>query len=116
MSISTPSLTKKKQRDLEKLFHEDILSNYEKARRKCNYHETRYIHMVEQCGGVKAAKKILLTERFQFALSFLSRCKCLHYSMESLVIRPEYAELFTEDERHIAKSRLRAHGFSGGWA
>jgi hypothetical protein len=114
LSVGTQSLTKKKQYDLEKLFHEAILSNYEKASHKCKYSETRFLQMVEQYGGVRAAKKILLTERFEFLLSELGKCKCLNHSMESLVISQEYSILFTEDERHIARSRLRAYGFSGG--
>jgi hypothetical protein len=33
-------------------------------------------------------------------------CNCKHLTDEAHVLLPEYAELFTEEEKHIARSRL----------
>ena len=38
--------------------------------------------------------------------------KRLDLSVEAYVLRPEYAPLFTEEERGIARARLRQYGYA----
>ena len=37
----------------------------------------------------------------------------LNLSLEAIVLRPEFQELFSDEERRVAKDRLDAKGYSG---
>jgi hypothetical protein len=43
----------------------------------------------------------------------LSERKRLDLSVEAHVLQPEYAPLFTEEQRRIARARLREYGYAG---
>jgi hypothetical protein len=72
----------------------------------CGYSEPRLLQMMHEYGAVRAAKVILRTNRFLYALAELGRYGCLENSLEALVLKPEYASLFRERDRLLAKARL----------
>jgi hypothetical protein len=72
----------------------------------CGYSEPRLLQMMHEHGAVKAAKVILCTNRFLYALAELGRCDCLDRSLEALVLKPQYASLFRECDRSLAEARL----------
>jgi hypothetical protein len=93
---------------LEKQFHRAMIGVYEAALRKCHYNASRFLQMVNEHGGVGAARILLHTPGFQYGFTELWLCKCLDLSMEALVIREEYAPLFTAEEHQIARERLKS--------
>jgi hypothetical protein len=93
---------------LENQFHRAMIGVYEAALQKCHYNATRFLQMVNVHGGIEAAKILLHTPGFQYGFTELWLCKCLGLSMEALVIRDEYAPLFTAEERQIALERLKS--------
>ncbi len=93
---------------LEDRFHRAMIGVYEAALHKCQYNATRFLQMVNEHGGVEAAQILLHTPGFQYGFTELWLCKCLDLSMEALVIREEYAPLFTAEERQIARERLKS--------
>jgi hypothetical protein len=93
--------------DVEKRFHQSVLSAYGAATRHCGLHEARFLSMVNEQGAVRAAKRILGNNQFVFRASKLVECGHAEYSMEHLVLLPEFAGLFTEQERLIARNRLK---------
>lgn len=98
-------------RDLENQFHRAMVNVYERALRVCRYNATRFIQMVQNYGGVEAAKRLLHTPGFQYGFKELWLCGRLDITMEALVIQTQYAELFTEEEIQIAKTRLEECGY-----
>jgi|GEM_PF-914069 len=94
-------------RDLENQFHRAMIGVYERALRECGYNATRFIQMVQNDKGVEAAKRLLQAPGFQYGFTELWQCGRLDITMEALVIQPQYAELFTEEEIQIAKTRLK---------
>jgi hypothetical protein len=74
----------------------------------CGYSEPRLLQMIHEHGAVRAAKVILCTNRFLFALAELGRYDCLDRSLEAMVLKPQYASLFREHDRRLANSRLLA--------
>lgn len=98
-------------RDLENQFYRAMVHVYERALRECGYNATRFIKMVQDYGGVEAAKKLLHTPGFQYGFTELWQCGRLDITMEALVIQPQYAELFTEEEIQTAKTRLEECGY-----
>jgi hypothetical protein len=93
-------------------FHRDMIGIYETVRRKCHYRANRFIQMVQDHGGVDAAKMLLNTPGYQYGFTELYLCGCLKYSMEALVLQAQYAELFEQHELHEARRRLEEVGYN----
>lgn len=91
---------------LELLFHEAMLGIYVKAGKECKYYARRFLQMVRNRGGLQAAKKLLRNPGLSPGLIRLKECKRLDLSMEALILQPEWQELFSDEERAIAKKRL----------
>ena len=45
--------------DIKAQFHEEMLSIYRKAKFECGYNATRFFQMVNEKGGLQAAKSLL---------------------------------------------------------
>lgn len=98
-------------RALENQFNRAMREIYANALRECGYRATRFIQMVENHGGVEAAKILLHTPGFQYGFTELWQCGCLRLTMEALVLQPQYTALFTDEEREIARTRLTDCGY-----
>lgn len=94
------------QTDLESRFHHQMLEIYHAASKRCDYRPTRFLRMVKERGGVQAAKALLRSTHYSEGLTTLWQCRCLDISMEALVIREPWRQLFTEDEISVAEKRL----------
>lgn len=62
--------------------------------------------MLKTKGGLETAKELLHNDKSYEGLIHLSLCNCKHLTVEAHVLHPEYSELFTDDEKWIARSRL----------
>lgn len=89
---------------------------YERARGECKYTPTRFLQLVAQHGGVAAARHLLASEAPQYGFTELWECGRLDLTVEAHVLKPEFAELFTDAERAIARERLEEYGYQGGSA
>lgn len=76
--------------------------------REVGLHSTRFRQMVEQYGGVKAAKLLLEPDRQlpRDTFGWLRRIDRLDLTMEFYVVQDKYRSLFSDDERQIAQWRL----------
>jgi len=85
---------------------------YNHARSECNYNATYFIRMVSNYGGIDAAKRLLRSgDLVQSGFIALWKRGCLSLSMEALVLKPEFRQLFTKEELMIAENRLREYGY-----
>jgi len=98
-------------KQLENDFHKAMLDIYKNALQKCNYKAMHFFKMVNEMGGVSAAKKLLHTPGFQYGFEKLWECGCLHLTMEALILKEPWQKLFTEEEKEIARKRLRDCGY-----
>ncbi|WP_019227245.1 hypothetical protein [Sedimentibacter sp. B4] len=96
---------------LEKKFHKDMLSIYTTAKKELNYNATRFLQLVSEKGGLKAAKQLISKEDGTIGFEVLWEMGRLDLSIEAHVLKPEYVELFTDEERKICKERLDKYGF-----
>lgn len=96
---------------LEDQFHQDMVGIYETAKRELHYNASYFIQMVAEQGGVRAARKLLHTTQPSAGFSVLWEHRRLDLSVEALVLRPDYAELFTVEEREVARTRLVEYGY-----
>lgn len=93
----------------ERAFHEAMLEVYRGAKAECGYNATRFLQMVDDFGGVKAAKKLLVSDEIQYGFTKLWECGCLSLTVEAHVLLPEFRDLFAPEERRRARDRLLAH-------
>ena len=67
--------------------------------------------MVQQHGGVAAAKRLLFSPVAQSGLTKLWERERLDISMEALVVQERWKPLFSDAERQTARERLQAFGY-----
>ena len=94
---------------LETQFHEAMLGIYEAAKRlKPPYPATRFLRMVQEHGGRETANRLLATgdPSEGFTEHFLRGRDKLKISAEYLVLKNPWRELFTDDQRAVARKRL----------
>lgn len=99
---------------MEKLklyFQRDMIKIYMEAK-ELGYNPTRFLQMIDKYGGVGAAKKLLSTEDFiQEGVVTLWELGRLDLSVEALVVKEQFGELFIDKEKEIARKRLRDLGY-----
>lgn len=96
---------------LESRFDAAMRLIYELAKSECNYNAVRFLQMVQQDGGLKTAKRLLRSSNLSDGLVKLWECSRLDLSMEALILRAEWAPLFTDEERAIVRARLLQLGY-----
>jgi len=89
-----------------------MIGVYEQAKRDCNYNATYFLRMVTDFGGLEAARRLLATDAPSEGFGTLFLCGRLDLTVEAHVIRPEYAELFTEEQIASARQRLVDNGYT----
>lgn len=98
---------------LEQKFHGAMIQLYDRAASECNYRPTRFLQMVNERGGLLAAKELLHAPTPAEGLTTLWELDRLDLSLEALVCQDPWNTLFTEDELRIAKKRLKDFGYKG---
>ena len=96
--------------ELKKQFHHAMISVYENAKDH-DYFATYFKRMIDEYGGVQAAKRLLAKQEIQEGLMKLWGMKLLNQSMEALVIQERFKSLFTDSEIAEARRRLEELGF-----
>lgn len=98
--------------ELERQFNNAMLEIYEKAKKECNYHATRFFQMFDEYGGLETAKMLLRDPEIQEGFTNLYELKRLDLTVEAIVIDPKWKELFDPEEIEIARRRLEELGYS----
>jgi len=97
--------------DLELKFNEDMKNIYMVAKKDLKYNASRFWQLVCEKGGVQAAKILILKDGGTYGFEILWEHKRLDLSIEAHVLKPKYAELFSEKERKLCEDRLEQFGF-----
>jgi hypothetical protein len=98
--------------NIEASFHSAMLNIYEEAKNQCNYNATYFLRMVSEMGGLEAAKRLLSTDAPQYGFTKLWERGRLDLSVEYLVLKREFRNLFTKDELKTARERLETYGYT----
>ena len=93
------------------LFNSEMLNIYELAKKECNYTARRYLQMLRRRRGLETAKILLHSNKVSDGYTALRECDRLDLTVEALVIKMEWRELFTHEEINIAIKRLKDYGF-----
>lgn len=98
--------------DLEKEFHEEMLSIYRRAQSEANYNATRFLKMVANIGGVETAHKLINTENVSDGYTALWERGKLELTVEALILENQkFQSLFTTDQIEICATRLEKYGY-----
>ena len=96
---------------LEKRFEQDMIEIYATAKKECGYNASRFLQLLSAKGGLAAAKQLISKSGGTDGFTTLWENGRLDLSVEAHVLKPEYAELFTEEERQMCRERLLQFGF-----
>ena len=96
---------------LEKRFEQEMINIYTTAKKECGYNASRFLQMVSAKGGLAAAKKLISKTGGTEGFATLWQHNWLDLSLEAHVLKPEYAELFSDEERKLCQERLKEFGY-----
>ena len=96
---------------LEKLFEQEMIDIYMTAKKECGYNASRYLQMLGAKGGLAAAKQLISKPGGTDGFTTLWEHGRLDLSVEAHVLKAEYAELFTDEERRMCRERLEQFGY-----
>ena len=97
--------------DLEMRFHQAMIDIYQRAKDECGYNATRFLSMLSARGGLAAARTLLATSAPSSGFTTLWEHGRLDLTVEAHILKPEFAALFTQDEKELARSRLEEYGY-----
>lgn len=98
--------------ELEKRFTEDMQSIYIIAKKNLKYNATRFLQIISEKGAVQAAKVLISKSDGTYGFEVLWKNNRLDLSVEAHVLKDEYKELFTDEEREICRKRLREFNYN----
>ena len=96
---------------LEKKFNDDMNQIYIRAKRELRYNATRFMQLVSDKGGLLAAKELIKKDGGTYGFEVLWENRRLDLSVEAHVLKPEYQELFSNEEIEICRIRLKEFGY-----
>ncbi|HEX6498737.1 MAG TPA: hypothetical protein VF054_06850 [Micromonosporaceae bacterium] len=95
----------------EKAFHAAMVDVYHDAKRRAGYNAGYFLRMVSELGALGAARQLLHAGHVSEGFTKLWEKGRLDLSVEAVVLRDQFAVLFTDDERRIARQRLAEYGY-----
>lgn len=105
-SIGSPMTTA-----LETEFDAAMMDIYRHARTKANYTATRFLQMLNEHRGLKTAQLLLHATHVSDGYTALWERGRLDLTVEALILEPRWHGLFTDEDREIARDRLRKYRF-----
>ena len=89
-------------------FHAEMLRLYREAKQE-GYTPSYFLRMVNEMGGLAAAKKLIGDERPSEGFTRLWEMGRLDLTVESVALEPRYRELFSPEQLRRARQRLREY-------
>jgi nucleotidyltransferase/DNA polymerase involved in DNA repair len=87
---------------------------YQRAKREAGYQATYFIQMVSDRGGLATARYLLHASGVSEGFTALWERRRLDLTVEAVVLQERFAPLFSDEERRIARARLREYGYETG--
>ncbi len=97
---------------LKKSFRQAMCNVYSAAKKECGYNAARFLQMLNTMDSVEVAKQLIHKDGISEGMIALWEKHRLDLSVEAHVIKPEFAALFTEEEKNICLNRLNQLGYN----
>ena len=99
-------------KDLNMDFFNDMTDIYKRADKECDYRPTRFLQMLSSEGGIETAKQLINKPGGTDGFVKLWELGRLDLSVEALVIKDKYQDLFTSEEIEKCKNTLKEYNYS----
>ena len=96
---------------LENQFNAEMQNIYLTAKKEIGYNATRFLQLISEKGGLKAAKQLIAKDGGTYGFEVLWEHNRLDLSVEAHVLKEKYSELFSDEEKEMCRNRLRNFGF-----
>jgi hypothetical protein len=96
---------------LTAMFHQEMVSVYERAQREVGYNATVFLRMVSERGGLGAARYLLDAAGTSAGFAALFERGRLDLTVEAVVLQERWRKLFNESQLDRARDRLTQLGF-----
>ncbi|WP_158884560.1 GmrSD restriction endonuclease domain-containing protein [Amycolatopsis anabasis] len=100
------------QGPLVERFGTEMQRLYERSRREARYSATYFLSMLADLGPMETARKLLLSPAVSDGFAALWERGRLDLTVEALVTRAPFTDLFDERELEVARARLEQFGYS----
>ena len=97
--------------DLKKSFRQEMCDTYTIAKKEFGYNAARFLQMLNTMDGFDVAKQLIHKGGMSEGMIALWENHRLDLSVEARVLQPEFATLFTEEEKNICHNRLKELGY-----
>lgn len=99
--------------DLTEPFHKAMVDIYRRAKDEAGYTANRFLQMLSDAEGVVVARNLINSSTPSDGYTALWERERLDLTVEYLVLEPQWAPLFTDDERKRSRKRLLDYGYTG---
>ena len=96
---------------IEQQFDQAMLNIYIRAKDEAQYNANRFLEMLYQHRGLQTAQILLHSPNVSDGYTALWERKRLDLTVEALILQPKWDELFTDEDRNIARERLQKFGY-----
>ena len=97
--------------DRQLAFYQTMRDLYMRAKAEVGYNATYLLGMITDIGGYQTAEYLLHTDIPSLGYEALYDRGRLDLTVEAVVLLPEWADLFNDEERAIARKRLTDYRF-----
>lgn len=96
---------------LAERFAVELFRQCERAKKECNYNATRFLQMFHEQGAISTARQLIMSPNLSRGFISMWERKRLDLTIEALIIREPWRQLFTCAEVEIATKRLEQSGY-----
>ena len=96
---------------LEREFDKAMMNIYRRAKIEAGYNATRFLQMLERHRGLQTAQILLNTPHVSDGYTALYERKRLDLTVEVLILDDKWHPLFSDQERQIARKRLKEYRY-----
>lgn len=98
--------------DLATQFHQEMVNAYQTCIRELHYHPTLVLQYLGEHGAVETARWLVnLQNEESSGFTKLWEARRLDLSAEAMILKPEYAPLFSVEDRRTAYDILKQYDY-----
>lgn len=97
--------------NLEERFQSQLINIYERAKVECDYNAIRFLQMIHEQGAIETARKLIMSPDLSQGITALWECGRLDITVEALVLREPWSQLFPEEVLTTAREKLNQLGY-----
>ena len=97
--------------ELEKKLQQEVIKNCKVAEKEYGCKMIRFLQIIERFGIVRTAQEIFKKGRTSDCFNKLAEAGHLELTMEAIIVKGEYAELFTDEQVNYCYKLLCENGY-----